>query len=45
MKFLIAAIRAAAKASVFNDYNPTGVSDEESVEFIVKIVENTFLNL
>jgi hypothetical protein len=42
-KALATFIQAYTLGKIVNDYNPTGVSDDEWTTFIMKIVENTFL--
>ena len=42
-KALATFIQAYTLGKIVNDYNPAGINDEEWVEFIMKIVENTFL--
>jgi AcrR family transcriptional regulator len=36
-------IQAYSLGKIVNDYNPTGVSEEEWVEFIMKIIDHTFM--
>lgn len=42
-KALATFIQAYTLGKIVNDYNPTGVSEEEWVEFIMKIVDQTFM--
>ena len=42
-KTLATFIQAYSLGKIVNDYNPTGVSEEEWVEFIMKIIDHTFM--
>ena len=42
-KTLATFIQAYSLGKIVNDYNPTGVSEEEWVEFIMKIIDQTFM--
>ena len=42
-KALATFIQAYTLGKIVNDYNPTGVNEEEWVEFIMKIVDQTFM--
>ena len=42
-KTLATFIQAYSLGKMVNDYNPTGVSEEEWVEFIMKIIDHTFM--
>ena len=42
-KALATFIQAYTLGKIVNDYNPNGVSEEEWVDFIMNIVENTFM--
>jgi hypothetical protein len=42
-KTLATFIQAYSLGKIVNDYNPTGVSEEQWVEFIMKIIDHTFM--
>lgn len=42
-KTLATFIQAYSLGKIVNDYNPTGVTEEEWIEFIMKIIDHTFM--